>query len=228
MSEPAGGAERDLPAPYRSPWLGLGLALQAVAVSLLLAWRRLWRRNRQGDLPRPPFWPAALAPLFWPLLLSLPLLLLVGGLLWGRPDDAPPEAATPEPPPSTTSPAAAAPEPAPPPAAAPAAEEGGPAAVGAVPSPPDPLLQAFSPLDPDHWIVQAEDRPAQQQLSLVLAADFAVLPLERRRQLAASWCRQADQLGYDHLLLRDRQGRLLGRNALVGSGMILLDDGNLS
>jgi len=89
----------------------------------------------------------------------------------------------------------------------------------------DPLLTAFAPLDPDHWIRAAKAEPQRHQLGLVLAAEFAVLPAGRQQQLAQAWCHQAADLGYDHLLLRDRRGRLLGRDALVGSGMILFDDG---
>jgi hypothetical protein len=87
------------------------------------------------------------------------------------------------------------------------------------------LLVAFAPLDPDGLILAATALAPRQQLSLVLSAEFAFLGAERRRQLAQAWYGQASELGYDHLLLRDRRGRLLGRDALVGSGMILFDDG---
>jgi hypothetical protein len=54
-----------------------------VAASVRLQARQLWRRNRQGDLSRPGFWPKDLAPLFWPLALALAggllALLVVGG-----------------------------------------------------------------------------------------------------------------------------------------------------
>jgi hypothetical protein len=66
-----------LPAPYQDPFSRLAEDLRAVVASLGLRLRELWRRNRQGDLARPRFWPRDLAPLYWPLLLSCGLLLLV-------------------------------------------------------------------------------------------------------------------------------------------------------
>lgn len=261
MPDPPTGSGRDLPAAYRSPWLALADDLLAVAASLGLAWRRLWRRNRQGDLPLPPFWPRSLAALFWPLLLALPLAL--AALLWLRParlaapvplaaplaapglrpDDAGPASAgqasavaagptsavaagspsTPDSagvsaPVSASGPAAAT-------ALAPAAPAGEPAAATAPAAPLDPLLQAFAAADPDRWIRAATALPQRQQLSLRLAARFLELPVAERRQRAESWYHQAVELGYEHLVLRDGLDRLLGRDALVGSGMILLDDG---
>jgi hypothetical protein len=79
------GPEPLLPAPYRSPWRRLGESLRAVVADLGLVLRRLLRLNRQGELPIPPFWPQGLAALFWPLVLSLGLALLLGGGLWLRP-----------------------------------------------------------------------------------------------------------------------------------------------
>lgn len=273
MPEPPAGSGRDLPAAYRSPWLALRDDLLAVAASLGLAWRRLWRRNRQGELPLPAFWPQSLAALFWPLLLALPLAL--AALLWLRParlpapglrpvDDAGPASAvaasTPAgrataaapaaagpasdvaagPPPTPDSPVVSAPaaasvqEAAPgadsavapaAPAAEPAAPDTEPAAATAAARPVDPLLQAFAAADPDRWIRAATALPERQQLSLRLAARFMGLSVAERRQLAESWYHQAVALGYEHLVLRDGLDRLLGRDALVGSGMILLDDG---
>ena len=40
-----------------------------------------WRRNREGDLDVPAFWPRDLAPLFWPLVVSLALLLVGAGVV---------------------------------------------------------------------------------------------------------------------------------------------------
>ena len=70
-----------LPIPYRNPWLSLRHDLLAVSADLWLRLRLLWRRNRDGDLSLPPFWPRAIAPMFWPLLLSM-LLILFGSLAW--------------------------------------------------------------------------------------------------------------------------------------------------
>ena len=80
----------NLPAPYRSPWSLLAGDLVAVGADLVLRWRELWRRNRQGQLPCPRFWPASMAASFWPLALVLALALL-GSCLWlgARPGASP-------------------------------------------------------------------------------------------------------------------------------------------
>ena len=65
----------NLPAPYVSPWRELGRNLRAALADLRLRLQRLWRRNREGDLPKPDAWPQDLAPWFWPLLLVLALVL---------------------------------------------------------------------------------------------------------------------------------------------------------
>ena len=67
----------NLPAPYVSPWKDLARNLRALWADLGLRARELWRRNREGDLSVPAFWPTDLAPLFWPLLLAFSLALLV-------------------------------------------------------------------------------------------------------------------------------------------------------
>lgn len=71
-------SSRDLPASYRNPWQTLGENLQAVVADTRLRGRELWRRNGQGTLWRPSWWPGDLAPLFWPLLLALAMALLLG------------------------------------------------------------------------------------------------------------------------------------------------------
>ncbi len=77
MTDPDPGRSQ-LPALYTSPWSALGRDLNAVLASLRLKAQELWRRNRQADLSVPGFWPRALAPLFWPLLLLLAVLGLAG------------------------------------------------------------------------------------------------------------------------------------------------------
>ncbi len=79
MAQPSAGEEgrSGLPAPYEPPWRRLAADLGAVAASLRLKLRELGRLNQEGRLPRPAFWPAQLAPLFWPLVLALALALLV-------------------------------------------------------------------------------------------------------------------------------------------------------
>jgi len=73
-----------LPVAYRSPWeqlrSDLGRDLPAVSASVGLRLRELWRRNREGDLSVPGFWPLGWTPLFWPLvalLLVISLLVLL-------------------------------------------------------------------------------------------------------------------------------------------------------
>jgi hypothetical protein len=68
----------DLPAPWRNPWSLLGEDLRAVLAWQGLKLRELLRRNRQGDLWRPPFWPADRAALFWPAVTALLAVLLIG------------------------------------------------------------------------------------------------------------------------------------------------------
>ena len=51
-----------------------------MAADVRLRGQELWRRNREGELSVPGFWPRDLAPSFWPLLLVLLLLLPLAGL----------------------------------------------------------------------------------------------------------------------------------------------------
>ena len=51
-----------------------------MAADLRLRGQELWRRNREGELSVPGFWPRDLAPSFWPLLLVLLLLLPLAGI----------------------------------------------------------------------------------------------------------------------------------------------------
>ncbi len=67
-----------LPAPYEDPWRRLATDLAAVVATARLKAQELWRLNGEGTLATPAFWPRGLAALFWPLLLALCLLLLVG------------------------------------------------------------------------------------------------------------------------------------------------------
>ena len=70
-----------LPAPYNSPWKALGRDLRAVSADLRLRSQELWRRNREGDLSVPAFWPEPFAALFWPVLLGFSLaVLILGGI----------------------------------------------------------------------------------------------------------------------------------------------------
>ncbi len=236
----------DLPAPYASPWGRLAQALRAVLASLRLKLRELCRRNGEGDLSVPGFWPKGLAPLFWPLLLAtlVALLLALAGQAWrgvthraDRPggDPAAPLVAptTPSPPsPPMPPPSLPAPELPAPTASTPPAEAVTvpiPAAVGTPEPPPalelDPLLALLERDDPQHLIASAHPEPAEGRLVLTMVPAYAGLAPAGRRRWAERWQERARGLGYERLELMDDQQRLLARDALVGSGMILLDPG---
>lgn len=223
----------NLPAPYESPWRQLGRALQAVAASLRLDLRCVWRQNRSGDLPTPPWWPRAIASLFWPLALVVPIALL-GALVSVIPGPAaaPPAAmdtrtpmAEPVPPKAEPAPAEPIPinVPAPPmrePVIAPAAAPDGPSpAQGAL---ADPLLAAITQGDQPSWVVAAQGQPARSLLVLTLEPGFARLPLAQRQRLGSIWLERSQNAGFDHLELRSSRGERLGYQARIGSGMILL------
>jgi len=91
------GSSPNLPAPWQNPWGLLWRDLGAVLASLGLGLRELWRRNGEGSLWRPAFWPQGGARLFWPfLVVALAVLLVLGGrplLAARRPPPLPPLAA---------------------------------------------------------------------------------------------------------------------------------------
>ncbi|MCP9837046.1 hypothetical protein KBY84_05990 [Cyanobium sp. N.Huapi 1H5] len=230
----------DLPAPYASPWGRLAQALRAVLASLRLKLRELWRRNGEGDLSVPGFWPQGLAPVFWPLLLAalLALLLALAGQLWrGLTHRAAPDggAAAPLVVPAPPVPVPTAPVPAPTAITAPAGTRKAPmpspaSEAVADPEPPpalelDPLLALLAEDDPEHLIASAHPEPAEGRLVLTMAPAYAGLAPASRSRWAERWQQRARGLGYERLELVDGQGRLLARGALVGSGMILLDPG---
>jgi hypothetical protein len=263
----------DLPALYRSPWRNLGEDLRAIGADLSLRLRGLWRRNREGRLWRPAWWPADLAPLFWLLSLGLALLLLLTPLLVGQPaargggvrsaaagsepvaeggaiqpatvPPAPEHPAAPPPPvgagasplipePTGASPEAAAAAPTavqPPSAAATAATAAAAAAAGMTaaapapeaPEPPaDPLQLWLQSAPAAELLAGARAEPAAGTLVLLLEPAFSALPADLSQQRAEVWQLQARELGFDHLELRDGSGALRARDALVGSGMIVL------
>lgn len=234
----------DLPAPYASPWGRLAQAVLAVLASLRLKLRELWRRNGEGDLSVPGFWPQGLAPLFWPLLLAALLALLLAlagqarrglshrGALPAGGAAAPVVAPAPTAPAAPVSaPTASAPAPVAPPAGPTAAPMPGTATAPATePEPPpalelDPLLALLAEDDPEHLIASAHPEPAEGRLVLTMAPAYAGLPPASRGRWAERWQERARGLGYERLELVDGQRRLLARGALVGSGMILLDPG---
>ena len=238
--EPSG----NLPAPYVSPWQEFGRNLQAIAADVRLRGQELWRRNREGELSVPSFWPRDLAPSFWPLLLVLLLLLPVAGLrLWqdhARPDPLP------EPVEMSQPSALDRPVPELIPAPQPMAEEPSPmsAALNAEPAldSPEPL-ETVEPLQPqlsfdslfelfqdtavpEGLLRSAQPVPEQDRLLLELSVDvWAQMSIDQRQTLASSWLQSALELDYSSLQLLNEQGELLGRSARVGGGMILFDLG---
>jgi hypothetical protein len=169
--------------------------------------RRVWRRNRQGLLPAPSLWPDALRPLFWPVVLLslLAALALAVLLVSGRqPAPAPPPQAVP---PTAGEPTTTATQPAP------------------VPPPLelDPLVALLQEQDPLSLIAIARPRQAEGLLELELREGFQSLTPALRLQQAEDWQRRARELGYESLALSNARGELLGRSAVVGTGMIVLD-----
>jgi hypothetical protein len=232
---------QNLPVPYRDPFEALGQDLQAVLATLRLRAQELWRRNRQGDLSVPGFWPQDLAPSFWPAVLGLALAALVAvpiGITRMVNRQSAPAPEQPEILLTTPLPQARLtdePQPLAPALPLPLAEQpvAPPAEPEPEPEPPaepeparlqlDPLMQLLQNDDPRHLIASVRPQPATGVLELELSPGFARLPEPERRSDADRWLERSRELGYEQLLLVDGMGRPLGRQALVGSGMILLD-----
>ena len=234
------------PAPYEEPWGRLAGDLRAVAASTGLKVRELWRRNGEGDLSVPGFWPTAWAALFWPLLLALGLasLLALGlGLargLGGLPSASPSA--------SLSSPELSPPAPRALPRSSPRAvsepkavwdraavldrepglERQTAGGAASVPAPPptlelDSLLGLLIQDDSGTLIASARPVPAEGRLDLELSNLFQALPDPLRQQQADAWLQRSRDLGYEHLRLLDADGVVMGQAARVGGGMVLLD-----
>ena len=304
-----------LPAPYAPPWKRLGEDGVALLAWLGLKARELWRRNGDGTLPMPSFWPRRWARLFWPLVLALlvVVVLALGRAWWagavrdGRgpepstaprnlpfaegaagpplerstegegdvalaapPSLAPPQGSlthstgkssdgsqaleTGEPPqrsqaqspgepsagplaePSVEPPRGSLAQSAGDPAAGPLAEataqaSGGlanaPADGGAEEAKPqteaDRLRMLWNAEDPNAPITHFSPQPAADTLTLQLNGSFLALPPAQRQRQAERWRQRASEQGYSHLHLLCGEGGLVGRDALVGGGMILLE-----
>jgi hypothetical protein len=238
------GKGSDLPAVYVDPWRLLGRDLRAVLASLRLRLWELGRRNRGGELWRPPFWPASLAPLFWPLALALLLIALVAGGLAIRGVSPVGEGpAGVEAPPAVEAPAREPPvvveAPGPPiealppdgsqgdspadPAVELPVETPALAPPAAEPPPPDPLLSALGETGASPLLQAARSEPARRLLVLTAAPSYAALAPAKRQERAEAWWRQGQELGYEHLEVRDGRRRLLVRSALVGGGLVLFE-----
>jgi hypothetical protein len=199
----------------------------------VLKLRELVRRNREGDLSVPGFWPQSLAALFWPVLLALGLgvfALLVSLLITTASPSSPivekTARASVQPDVEQVAPRADLP-------LAQAMDQSLARSVGQTPSTPepaaaallelDPLLALLSDDDPEGCIVSARPHPEEGRLELELTSSFAALPLQRRQQQADLWLQRCSELGYERLRLVDSGGNLLGQAARVGSGMVLLE-----
>lgn len=228
---------RDLPAPYVSPWSLLARDLGAVLASQRLAIWSLWRRNRQGLLPLPLFWPSSVAALFWPLLLGLLLAALL--LLSRLPSPRVPSTAVEQ----LDGVGAAAgmslpgpngvqgedPVPVPLPAARSleddpdrSQDQGDGDGEEELPPPPPSHLDPFADRDPGALLGDARVDEDSRLLVLVLPRGWRGEPPEERQRLAQLWRDRALDLGYERLVLEDGDARQLAHSARVGSGMILL------
>jgi len=208
--------------------------LRAVVADTGLRLRESVRRNGEGSLWRPRWWPTDLAPLFWPLLLALALAALVAlGLGLARlrpaapepdPVSAPPVAVAPLPEPVALAPPQPEPQPVPELAPEPLAvvpPEETPEPEPPAPPPPDPLVLLLQRPGADGLIRSAVGDVEASTLSLQLAPAFPALAPREQQRRATLWLGWARDLGYDHLELRDSRAGLLARDALVGDGMIL-------
>ena len=211
----------------------------------MLKLRELVRRNREGDLSVPGFWPQSLAAFFWPVLLALGLAVVACSLtlliktVFSSPtpttfDIADSSASQPFNEQVAERLAPRSERPLPQALGQPAARSVGPAPSS--PEPPelaepasavrlelDPLLALLSNDDPDGSISSARPHPEQGLLDLELVSTWAGLPLQRRQQQADLWLQRSRELGYERLRLLAPGGNLLAQAARVGSGMVLLE-----
>ena len=234
-----------LPAEWISPWQRLRRNLAndvpAVLAASQLRLQELWRRNQEGDLSAPGFWPAQFRALFWPVVVMLLLLLLVGlplGLrLWWQQERAPVKTTVEpieQPVPVLDLPA----EPAAPVPLLPLApseselelqqepietayESGDSEATEDATPALDQMLMLIPDLEEPQWVSGVEVQGDRNLLQLKIADDYQQLPFAQRQRQADLWLEQIEQLGYDWLELVSATGALLGRSAQVGHGMIL-------
>ena len=228
----------ELPVPYVSPWIEFGRNLRALIADLRLNIQAVWRRNREGDLSVPAFWPSKFTSLFWPLVLVLLLLSIFSGLRWLQSDSGveqrPVVDATPQ--------AVPTPLPLVNPDSVPTSDAEsrsefdldseadlflGPFSPEQAPPPQprltlDPLLELFlNQSAADGVLLAASPQPEENRLVLELSEQWFLLTTERREALASDWFDRAVALDYQTLQLIDARNNLLGRSARVGTGMIL-------
>ena len=224
----------NLPAPYVSPWSEFARNLRALLADLQLRAQELWRRNREGDLSVPGFWPRNLASIFWPLVVVLLVAVPVAGLRWWQSAHPPvaeskpaavaidqrvpvavlPEAVFPEPLITPQPEPAFAPEP----------------TLFDVEDPPLPVLDLNPLMDlfldgsaPEGLLASATPQPAQNRLVLQVTEAWISLVPSARTSISEDWQRRSLDLGYTSLQLVDGEENLLARSARIGSGMIVFD-----
>ena len=233
----------NLPAPYVSPWLEFARNLQALFADLQLRAQELWRRNGEGDLFVPGFWPRSLASIFWPVVLAFVVAVPLAGLRWWQ--SAHPTPTEPVPAvvardglvldgvlPETVVQEPLLPEPLITPQPQPALEPEPTLLDFEDPPLPEldlnPLLDLF--LDgsaPEGLLASATPQPAQNRLVLQVSDAWNNLGPSVRTSIAEDWQQRSRDLGYSSLQLVDGQQTLLGRSARVGSGMILFESNSV-
>lgn len=90
------------------------------------------------------------------------------------------------------------------------------------------LAAALAAQPGGQWIAGVTVESEGALLRLQLNAGFTTLAAAQQQTLAEAWQDWAQGFGFDRLELTDRRGQVLGRQALVGSGMILLSPQHLS
>ena len=85
----------------------------------------------------------------------------------------------------------------------------------------DPLLALLEEGSTADLIASIHPLPDQGVLELTPSDGFAMLTTSARQQQADHWLDLSRSIGYDNLQLVDATGKLVGRSAQVGEGMIL-------
>ena len=85
----------------------------------------------------------------------------------------------------------------------------------------DPLLELLQSSDDADRILSIHPLPDRGVLELTPNAAFYDLAPARRQQQADQWLKLSQSIGYDNLQLVNNDGKLVGRSAQVGEGMIL-------
>lgn len=239
-AEESDGSPSQLPAPYAPPWKRLGEDAVAIASWAGLKLRELWRRNGEGSLPLPSFWPRRSARLFWPTAIAT--VLLAAGLLFtlglsgiGNSRIQPGLSPSPEETILDREPVdveeerkeASVSEPAEETDSTEAMDPGGlmdaesPAGASGETNRADAIPAVWTAEDPEHMISAISSDADTLTLTFNLNPRFLALPAPAREQWAQRWQGLATELGYNHLQLTAGDHRLVGRDARVGGGMIL-------